>query len=97
MSILFWNTKRFKHGGLFGVLEGIRLRSVIFARHIIRGVDQKVRAERIAEPAEGSVPTATAFARGVQCNRMEMAANIRVSFQLYGAGSGSKTGRRQNV
>lgn len=69
------------------------MRQILVAGRVVRRDGQTVRAERAAEPAEVTVPAVTAFAGGVHCRRMEMAANVRVPLQLHGAGCRSQVGR----
>lgn len=86
--------------------KGVRVRPAGVAGVAARGVGEGMRTERTAvavaaavtaESAEGTVPAVTAFARGVRCHRIEMAANIRVPLQLHDAGRRPEAGRRANV
>lgn len=64
------------------------MREISAAGLAARGVGEGMRAGRAfavsaatataAESVEGTVPAVAAFARGLRCHRMEMAANIRV-------------------
>jgi len=63
----------------FFLSKGIRLRQIIFAGHAVRGAGKKMRNKRTTDKsAEIAFTTVATFARGVQCRRMEMAANICV-------------------